>query len=293
MKKICRSEKQERSAIIYCRVSTKEQAESGYSLAGQEKHCHRYAEKSGFDVIKIFIEKGESAKRADRTELNRLLKFVSKNHKEISTLIVYKLDRLSRNLADYTSLIRYFSEIGIEVASATENVDETPTGRLMKNIIATFAQFENDLRSERTINGMQEAVKEGRWCWQAPIGYTNARDDLNKPTLVHTKEAKFVKMAFSLAESGFYSQIEIVDILKKRGFNRASKQLINKMLNNSLYAGLIKTDWFPEYINAIHKPIIPKDTFYKVQLILDGKRPKITPQLRNNPDFPLRSFVKC
>ena len=163
----------------------------------------------------------------------------------------------------------------------------------MNNILASYAQFENDVRSERTIAGMEEAIRQGRWCWPAPIGLKHSRDIFNRPILEHSDEAKFIKRAFELAETGIHEQIEIVDFLKDEGFARATKQQINKILNNPLYAGIIRVDWIPEDIVAKHRPIIPLETFIKVQDILSGKRPKIVPKLRNNPNFPLRNFVIC
>jgi len=281
------------NAMIYCRVSTKEQAKSGYSLSAQEEICRKFANRNGYKVLKVFIEKGESGKNISRTEFDKLLKFTSLNHKNINALIVYKVDRLSRNHADSALLFLSFDKLGIEVKSATENINETPTGIFLRNILTSVAQFDNDVRRVRTIIGMKEAVKEGRWCWPAPIGYTHSRDSSEKDILIPTKEAKFIKEAFKLAESGLYNQVEIVERLKKKGFNRASRQQINRMLKNPIYAGQIKVDWFLECINAIHPPIISKKTFSKVQLILNGKRPKISPHLRNHPDFPLRRFVQC
>lgn len=108
--------------IIYCRVSTIDQAETGYSLPAQEKACRQYAERNSYDVVKVFVEKGESAKTIDRTQLKNLLDFVSKHHKDINAIIVYKLDRLARNMIDYTGLVASFSKLGIDVKSATENV---------------------------------------------------------------------------------------------------------------------------------------------------------------------------
>ena len=71
------------NAIIYTRVSTKNQAEEGYSLAGQEKDCKTFAEMNGYKVSKVFVEKGESAKTQDRTELQNLMKFCIANKKNI------------------------------------------------------------------------------------------------------------------------------------------------------------------------------------------------------------------
>lgn len=279
-------------AIIYCRVSTTEQALSGTSLTSQEKICRSYASNNSYDVLKIFIERGESAKTTNRTQLKNLLEFARKNHSQIDVLIVYKLDRLARNMVDYTNLVQHFGGLGIDIKSATENIDESPTGKLMKNIIASFAQFDNDVRSERILTGMMQAVKEGRWCWQPPFGYKFNRDVLNRPILVPTEESEIVKEAFKIAEKGLYLQTEIVQLLAMKGF-KISKQKLNRILGNPLYAGFIKVAWYPDYIDAIHEPIISKETFFTVHRILKGEKPVIVPHLRNNPDFPLRNFVIC
>jgi site-specific DNA recombinase len=280
-------------AIIYCRVSTKEQARQGFSLAGQQEECCQFAKSNDFEVDRIFVEKGESAKTKDRTELNNLIKYCLVNKKNIKALIVWKLDRLTRNVADYSELTKLFDTLKIRVLTATENNDDNSTGKLTRNIINSFAQFENDVKSERTINGMKRAVEEGRWAWRAPVGYRNTRDDSNKPFLVPTDESKFIVEAFDLAAKGLYKQTEIVSRLRAKGFRRVTKNSLNRILRNELYAGLIKVPWFSDYIDAIHKPLISKDTYFKVQQILDGKRPTITPRVRNHPDFPLRNFIRC
>ncbi len=93
-----------KKAVIYCRVSTKEQVEEGNSLVTQERLCKEYALKHGFDVAHIFIEQGESAKTADRTELQKLLKYCTDRKNQIQAVIAYKIDRVSRNMDDYSQI---------------------------------------------------------------------------------------------------------------------------------------------------------------------------------------------
>lgn len=108
-----------------------------------------------------------------------------------------------------------------------------------------------------------------------------------------TEESTFVLHGFELFASGLYKQADLAALLRNKGFKKASKGFVNRMLRNYLYAGMIKVEWHPDIINALHKPIVSKATFFKVQAILDGKRPSITPRKRNNPDFPLRNFIRC
>jgi len=281
------------NAIIYCRVSTKEQAESGFSLDAQEKSCREFANKNGYEVIKVFIEKGESAKTQDRTELQKLIKYVINKKKHITAIIIWKYDRLTRNLSDQTELVKNFSKLNVRVLSTTENNEENSTGKLMRNIIGSFAQYENDVKSERTISGMKQACKDGRWCWPAPIGYKNTRDSSNKPLIVPTEDSVYIKKIFELASLDIYKQTEILELLKNEGFNPISKNMLNRLLRNPLYCGLIKVKWFDEYLEAIHEPIVSKELFFKVQNLINDKYNLHSGKLRNHPDFPLRNFVMC
>ncbi len=89
--------------------------------------------------------------------------------------------------------------MNMRILSATENNENTAAGRLMRNIIGAFAQFENDIKGERTREGMKQAVREGRWCWNAPRGYKFSKDDLGKSIVVPTDEGVLIKEAFRLA----------------------------------------------------------------------------------------------
>ena len=260
-----------KKCIIYCRVSTKEQAEKGYSLEAQRKECIKFAYNNDYEVDKIFIERGESVKTLNRTKLNMMIKYVLSNKKKLSALITWKFDRLSRSVSHMKELEKIFDTLNIRMLSTTENNEQNSNGNFSRNIHATIAQWENDIKSERTIFGMKQAVKEGRWCWPAPIGYSSARDNLDKAILIHDNESKFIEEAFLLAEKGIYKQTEIVVKLKKKGFKRINNSLLNRILRNPIYCSLIKTNWFPELIPALHKPIISREIFNKVQVILNGK----------------------
>lgn len=279
--------------IIYCRVSTKEQAEQGYSLEAQEKDCRKFASDNSYEVDRVFVERGESAKTQNRTELQKLIKYAVENKKKLSGLVIWKYDRLARNLSDQMELVKNFSALQIRVLSVTENNEDTSVGKLMRNIIGSFAQYENDVKSERTRKGMLEAIRQGRWCWPAPIGYKYSRDSLNKPLLIPTDNSRLIKRAFELFNSGHYRQTDLANMLQSEGLKQATKTQVNKILRNCLYAGLIKNKWLDSYVDGLHEPIISKDVFFSVQRILDGKKPNKMKRLRHNPDFPLKGLVLC
>jgi site-specific DNA recombinase len=107
----------QKRAVLYVRVSTKEQVDEGNSLSTQEKMCREYTSKNGYEVVQVYIEQGESAKTALRTELQKMLLFCSDKKNKINAVIIYKLDRLSRNTDDYSQLRLLLKKYGVEIKS--------------------------------------------------------------------------------------------------------------------------------------------------------------------------------
>lgn len=144
-------------AVIYCRVSTKEQVENE-SLGTQLAACLAYCQHRGVDVVKVFEERGESAKSVDRTELQSLLTYCAKNSRKVDYLVVYKVDRFARRAEDHFVLRSMLTKLGICLRSATEPLGEEPSDRMMEGILAVVAQFDNDVRAQRTVTGMRAAA---------------------------------------------------------------------------------------------------------------------------------------
>ena len=145
-------------AVIYIRVSTKEQTEN-LSLPTQLRACEEYCRREGLDVLERFKEEGESAKTADRTELQRLLTFCRTNKGRVHFVVVFNLTRFARDKYDHFALRSHLKSLGISLRSATEPIDDTSTGKLMEGVLAAFAQFDNDVRSDRTRAGMKAALE--------------------------------------------------------------------------------------------------------------------------------------
>ena len=279
----------EKKAIIYLRVSTTEQVEFGSSLATQEATCLEYAKRQDITVLRLFIEKGESAKTTDRTELKKLLDFIQTRHTDIDYLIVFKLDRLARNLVDYTNLVSILSKYGIILKSATETIGETPEGKLMQNVIASFAQFDNDQKSQRTTIGMKHMLEQGGWVNLAPYGYKNERIN-NIPSLVFTTDKKIVEKIFNDFLSG-KKQYEIVNDFKNIGI-KISFQKVSTILANPVYAGIVNSILLDKPVKGMHKPIINEIEFFKIQELLNKNTSKLYKPILAK-DFPLTRFLKC
>jgi DNA invertase Pin-like site-specific DNA recombinase len=140
-------------ALVYCRVSTKEQTKN-LSLPTQLKACRDYCRRHGYVVAREFIEKGESAKTANRTELKELLTYCRQNKGRIQALVVYNVTRFARERYDHVVLRAYLHKLGVTLRSVTEPIDDSSTGKLMEGVLAAFAQFDNDQKAERTLAGM-------------------------------------------------------------------------------------------------------------------------------------------
>jgi len=125
-------------AVIYVRVSTKEQTEN-LSLPTQLRACEEYCRRQGYDVLERFHEEGESAKTTDRSQLQALLKYCRTHKGKVHFVVVYNLTRFAREKYDHFALRAHLKSLGISLRSATEPIDDTSTGKLMEGVLAAFA----------------------------------------------------------------------------------------------------------------------------------------------------------
>ena len=160
----------EKKAVGYVRVSTDDQAREVISLDNQEAKIKAYAEVNDLDLIRIVREEGASGKTLDREGLAHLISMVDRG--EVDAVVVYKLDRLSRNTIDTLNLIESFESKGIAFHSIMEKVDtKSATGRFFLTITSAFAQMERDLIAERTRDALSHKKTVGEWCGRVPFGF--------------------------------------------------------------------------------------------------------------------------
>jgi DNA invertase Pin-like site-specific DNA recombinase len=267
--------------------------DEGNSLVTQEKICKEYALKNGYEVAEIFIEQGESAKTTERTQLQRLLNYCANKKNQIVAVIAYKIDRISRNTDDYSQIRILLKRYGVQIKSTSEYFENTPAGRFMENIIANVAQFDNDVRTERSIGGMKEAMREGRYVWMAAYGYSNSKIN-GKKNIIPNEKAAAVRKTFELVAENVLSLEEIRQKMIREGLVHNNNKPIVKshfyrMLRNKVYAGWIEK--FGEKHKGAFEAIISDDLFEQVQFVLKGKKRKFEAYVVQNPDFPLRRFV--
>src|SRR3989442_6731718 len=203
-------------AVIYVRVSTKEQIEN-LSLPTQLRACEEYCKREGYEVLEPFKEEGESAKTIDRAELQNLLKYCRTHRGKVHFVVVYNLTRFAREKYDHFALRAHLKSLGISLRSATEPIDDTSTGKLMEGVLAAFAQFDNDVRSERTRAGMRAALELGRWTFPAPLGYLNAPKWSGKSLILDPERAPLVRRAFEDFATAHFTKQEVIDRVSELG----------------------------------------------------------------------------
>ncbi len=287
-------------AVLYLRVSTEEQLDN-FSLATQENICRKEADKRGYSIEKIFKEEGKSAKTiAGRPTLIKLLEYCRKNKRRIGALIVYRLDRLSRQTGDYLAIRKKLTDIGITIISTAEPTGESPTEKLIETILAGFAQLDNDIRAERSRNGMYTRFMSGLPNGNPPPGYLMVNGYVVKDVNIFDQ----LKKAWDIMATGTKSSREMAEILdsyrlksgKTGRIYKFTKKNIFRIFRNKYYMGVIVSKTYQKEVLAQHVPMVSKELFDKVQEIVDGRnhnKAEIVLRNRNNEDFPLRRFVKC
>jgi len=175
---------------IYTRVSTDNQAEVEFNSceAQLEKIKSFIKSQENMEVFKVYSDPGFTGANLNRPALNEILNDIKQN--KVNLVISYKIDRLTRSPKDFYQLIELFEEYNVDFISVTERFDtSTPSGRLLRNIMLTFAQFERELASERTKDKMYQRAQKGMWNGGiVPFGYKKE----NKKLIINKKESEIV-----------------------------------------------------------------------------------------------------
>ena len=200
-------------AVSYLRVSTAGQAErgggdnEGFSIPAQREANKRKAHSLGAIIGKEFVDRGASARSADRPELKRMLEYIKENKERVDYVIVHKVDRLARNRGDDVDITRVLDEAGVQLVSASESIDNTPSGMLLHGIMSSIAEFYSRNLATEVKKGLNQKAKSGGTPNKAPIGYRNIRDmDMNgrrdSRVEVDEERAKLITIAFKEYATG-------------------------------------------------------------------------------------------
>ena len=206
------TDKQDREAVVYVRVSTAEQANEGVSLAAQTAKARAWCELNGVTIAATHTDAGLSGKRADnRPALQQALADVVSRR---GVLVVYSLSRLSRSTRDAITISEQLAKAGADLASLTEAIDtSTASGRAFFTIMAAMAQLEREQLGERTRAAMQHKKSKLERVGAVPFGFD--LDDDGVHLTPNTQEQEIIGLIHQLRSEG-YSLRAIADELTRR-----------------------------------------------------------------------------
>jgi len=274
---------------IYTRVSTDNQAEVEFnSCEAQEEKIKSFIKsQENIEIFRLYSDPGFSGANLNRPALNEILNDIEEG--KVDVIISYRIDRLTRSPKDFYQLIELFEKYNVDFISVTERFDtSTSSGRLLRNIMLTFAQFERELASERTKDKMLQRATKGMWNGGIiPFGYKAE----NKKLVVHEKEARIVRdIHEGYVASG--SIAKVYNEIKSKGVKDRkelpfSKSSICYILRNIVYAGKIK--YAGNFYQGLHEPVISEDIFNLAQEIHE-KKGRV---LRLYKHYPLAGLIRC
>jgi site-specific DNA recombinase len=287
-------------AVIYARVSDPSQVENN-SLETQVKTCRWFAEQNNFIVDKVFQEEGVSAKHVfTRPKLRSLIEYSALKKNNISAVIVYKMDRLTRNMEEGYLLIASLAKRGIDIISATERYGNDAAGNLLKNLLMAVGQFDNETKSEKVRDNMKALFRKGIWCWKPPIGYKRPyltkEDNKGKCPIIHPQLGPIVATFFDNAATGLYSRNQLAEMMNIQGFDihfgkKANAKTVTKIAEKTFYYGVMYSEKWDEYITGLHKPLTDELTWNKAYSVIFGNKRKHSIQDSNL--FPLKGLIRC
>lgn len=305
-----------KKVAVYCRVSTIEQAEEGYSIDEQERLLVQYCENHGYEVYKVFSDKGISGKDIrHRPAMIALLK--EANEKRFDMVISWKINRMSRSLKDAIEIVETLKANGISYRSYTEPFEtDSASGKMQFQMMALVGEFERNAISQNVKMGMCAKARAGEWCGgAAPLGYDcrpveNTEGKKRKSKLViNEKEAEIVREIFHLCAEGRGFKA-IVNELNRKGHrtkkgNHFGVVQVRDVLLNPIYIGKIRynvrRDWNekrrkntnpnPIIVDGKQEAIISDELWEKTRIILASRKGR-PPRLYDG-EYPLTGLLRC
>jgi site-specific DNA recombinase len=269
-----------KKAVIYARVSSKEQEKEGFSIPAQLKLLKNYAIQNNLSLIHEYIDI-ETAKKSGRGGFTEMVNFFRQEQKLTATnnpcriLLVEKTDRLYRNLKDWVTL----DELDLEIHFAKENVvlsrDSRSSEKFMHGIKVLMAKNYIDNLSEETKKGMLEKAEQGIYPSCAPLGYINVECNGKRYIQEDPALGPVIRQLFEWYATGNFSLKQLVQkafddgLTYRKTGSKIPRSEIYKILKNSIYYG--DFIWAGKMYRGIHRPIITKDLYDRVQDVLSEK----------------------
>ena len=263
-----------RSAVLYTRVSSKEQEEHGFSLPAQRELLEAYAKDHGLQVAKHFEESETAKTGGKRPAFGRMVEFLRERSGRV-VLLVEKTDRLYRNLKDWITLDDLKIEIHFVKEGSVISPDSHSSQKFLHGIKVLMAKNYVENLSEEIRKGMSRKAKEGAFPSVAPIGYLNTPD--KKVGIVpDPKYSSLVRHLFEKAATGLYSTRELTKLARTLGLRSKKGAVLNKntlcsnVLRNPAYYGTFR--WGGKLYEGKYEPLLSKAVFDQVQKNLAARK---------------------
>ena len=285
-----------KTANLYVRVSTDEQAEKGYSQRNQEEVLRRYCEIKSIEVGKVYYE-DHSAKTFNRPVWSKILVDLRKSRGQTDLILFTKWDRFSRNTGDAYYMINLLNKFGVEPQAIEQPLDlEIPENKMMLAFYLAAPEVENDRRGLNVFHGIRRAKKEGRWTSSAPVGYANLVENGRKYIAPKEPVASAMRKAFKDVSEGKFTLREIYTQAKENGINCGYNNFCN-ILRSPIYCGKIPVPKYKDeeafLANGQHEPLISEVLFNRVQDILNGNIKGKATTISSSEYLQLRGFLDC
>lgn len=288
----------DKKIAIYVRVSTTNQAEEGFSIDEQIDRLTKYAEAMDWVVADVYTDAGFSGSKLERPAMQRLIEDI--RYKKFDTVVVYKLDRLSRSVRDTLYLIKdIFTKNDIDFISLNESIDTSSAmGSLFLTILSAINEFERENIKERMTMGKLGRAKSGKSMMWTKTAFGYSHNQETGILEINPLEATIVEQIFNDYLKGI-SITKLRDKLNEAGHVAKdipwSYRTIRQTLDNPVYCGYIK--FKDNVFDGLHKPIIPHETFLKVQKELEIRQQQAY-EFNNNPrpfqaKYMLSGVVRC
>jgi DNA invertase Pin-like site-specific DNA recombinase len=257
---------EEKIAGIYIRVSTEDQAREGHSLDEQEDRLRKLCDYKKYQIYKVYVDAGISAKDTNRPQFQAMMKDMKKG--KINVIIAYKLDRITRSVQDLEKLVEEIEiyQCGLECAVEEINTSNA-NGRFFIRMLTVLSQLEIERTSERTKVGLTGAIKKGNIPGKTPLGFKRE----GRKLVIDETTAPIVRKIFELYTNGMsYYRISQL-MLREYGNLRVWREdLISKIMNNRIYCGdyvlgKVKDKNNTIIFDDVVEPIISKEQWFECQ----------------------------
>ena len=278
-----------KQAVMYARVSSKEQEKEGFSIPAQLKLLREYAAAQGLASTQEYVDI-ETAKQTGRTAFGAMVAYL-KAHPSVRVLLVEKTDRLYRNLKDWVTV----DELEVEIHFPKEGVvlsrNSRSSEKFMHGIKVLMAKNYIDNLSEEARKGMQEKAEQGIWPTKTPLGYRNVTGPDGKKIIVIV--APLIAKLFEWYARGDVSlkeaarKVHSAGLVYPRSGAKVPVSTIHTILRNRLYTGWF--EWNSKLIQGKHEPLVSVELWERVQGVLDGRFGK----KRGRHDFAFSGLIAC